>query len=521
MSPAARIRVNAGDIVSPIDNRLYSSFVEHMGRAVYTGIYEPGHPAADADGFRGDVLELIRPLDLAFIRYPGGNFVSGYRWEDGIGPKESRPVRPELAWFALEPNQVGTDEFLSFCQSADVEPMLAVNLGTGTPQDAANLLEYCNFPGGTHYSELRRQNGHAKPYDVKLWCLGNEMDGPWQIGAKTADEYGRVACETAKLMKWLDPTIELVACGSSFHGMPTFGSWERTILRHCYQYIDYLSLHQYYQNLDGDLPSFLARSSEMAGFIREVADICSEIKTELGSGKDIRLSFDEWNVWYHFRQEGKTPALWTVARPIEEELYNFADAILVGSMLITLINQADVVKIACLAQLINTLAPIMTQPGGPAWVQTTYFPFLFTSKYGRGVALKPEVDGPTYDCAIGSQIACIDCAVVLNETRDEVRIFLVNKSLTDAIDCQIILEDLQISRVIETISLTGYPADAVNTANQESVQPKMNQMAFRAAESGLNANLEPLSWHLVRLSVQSSESFFLDRPDHHDPTAKN
>ena len=270
--------------------------------------------------------------------------------------------------------------------------MMAVNLGTGTPKDAVELLEYCNGDMHTYWADKRRENGREAPYNVKLWCLGNEMDGPWQICSKTATEYGRIACETAKLMKMFDPTIEAVACGSSYRTMPTFGTWEEEVLRQSYPYVDYLSLHQYYTNHEGDVMNFLARSEEMGEFIQEVAAICEKIRLEVGSDKHIGLSFDEWNVWYHYAKNGRVPEKWTVARPIEEENYDFADALLVGSMLNTLLNHADVVKVACLAQLVNALAPIMTEPGGRAWAQTTYWPFLYGSQFGRGTALQQEVD---------------------------------------------------------------------------------------------------------------------------------
>ena len=315
----ARIRLQKDRIISPIDPRVFGSFIEHLGRAVYTGIYEPGHPTADAFGFRGDVEALIRPLLVTQIRYPGGNFLSGYDWRDGIGPKDKRPVRPDMAWSAIEPNQVGTDEFLQWCERIGAQPMMAVNLGTGTPKDAVELLEYCNGDMHTYWADKRRENGREAPYNVKLWCLGNEMDGPWQICSKTATEYGRIACETAKLMKMFDPTIETVACGSSYRTMPTFGTWEEEVLRQSYPYVDYLSLHQYYTNHEGDVMNFLARSEEMGEFIQEVAAICEKIRLEVGSDKHIGLSFDEWNVWYHYAKNGRVPEKWTVARPIEEE----------------------------------------------------------------------------------------------------------------------------------------------------------------------------------------------------------
>lgn len=505
MTLKAKISLNKASVISPIDERIYGSFIEHMGRAVYTGIYEPGHPAADVNGFRQDVVELIRPLGLPVIRYPGGNFVSGYRWEDGVGPKENRPVRPDLAWSALEPNQVGTNEFMDFLKQINAMPMLAVNLGTRGAEDAANLLEYCNFPRGSYYSDLRTSHGYPAPHNVKLWCLGNEMDGPWQICAKTAEEYGRVACEAAKMMKWLDPSIELVVCGSSFREMPTFGEWERTVLRHTFEHIDYLSLHTYYSNTDGDTPSFLASNIKMDCFIKEVAAICQEIKEEKGAEKDIKLSFDEWNIWYHFKKDCTYPQRWITPRPIEEEVYDFADALLVGSMLTTLINNADAVKIACLAQLVNTIAPIMTEPGGHAWVQTTYYPFLYTSQHGRGTALKVELESSTYSCKAGSDIPCIDCAAVLSNSGNELVLFIINKHLTQNIECRIVLSNLPASNLIEWVALSGYAPETVNTADNAPVRPVHLEGAEVSSEQ-ISFTLPKTSWNMLRFNLDCLET---------------
>jgi alpha-N-arabinofuranosidase len=497
----AAVWIDRNNTISPIDERIYGSFIEHMGRAVYTGIYEPDHPSANEHGFRQDVIDLIKPLNIPVIRYPGGNFVSGYRWEDGVGPKDMRPTRPDLAWFALETNQVGIGEFMDFLRHVGVAPMIAVNLGTRGPQDAANLLEYCNFPGGTYYSDMRIAHGYAEPHNIKLWCLGNEMDGPWQVCAKTADEYGRVACETAKMMKWLDPAIELVVCGSSFREMPTFGDWERTVLRHTYEHVDYLSLHTYYTNMEGDVPSFLANSVRMGSFIEEVAAICAEIKAEKRSDKNIYLSFDEWNVWYHFRKEGKEPPKWIFARPIEEEVYDFADALLVGSMLITLINHSDVVRIACLAQLVNTIAPIMTEPGGRSWVQTTYYPFLYTSRHGRGTALSAQVQSPAYSCAAGDNIPYIDCAAVASENANEIALFIVNKHLEEDIACTISLSGLECRGLLEWISLHGYSLTDTNTTERSPVQPVHIDSAV-IQKHGCTLTLPKASWNMLRLEIK-------------------
>lgn len=496
----ANVTLRPENTISAIDRRLYSSFIEHMGRAVYSGIYEPEHPAANADGFRQDVLALIKPLHVSHIRYPGGNFLSGYRWEDGVGEKAARPVRPDLAWFAIEPNQVGTDEFMAFLEQAGASPMLAVNLGTRGPQDAANLLEYCNFPGGTYYSDMRIHNGHAAPYGVKLWCLGNEMDGPWQICAKTAEEYGRIAAETAKMMKWLDPSIELVACGSSYRSMPSFGAWERTVLTHCYEHVDYLSLHQYYQNNDGDIPSFLARNNDMDAFIKEVAAICREVKAQKQGDKDIYLSFDEWNVWYHYQKAQKQADRWVVARPIEEEDYDFADALLVGSMLITLINNADVVKIACLAQLVNALAPIMTEPGGRAWVQTTYYPFLYTANYGHGTALRAEVSCARYDCAAGGNIPYLDCAAAYDEPAGGLALFFVNKHLEEDMRITVNCAGFGITACEEWQCLSGFCMAETNSAKSAPVQPEARNGA-EYNDDKLTLTLPKASWSMVRLKA--------------------
>lgn len=486
------------DAVAAVDDRLFSSFIEHMGRAVYTGIYEPAHPTADESGFRGDVAELIRPLNLSHIRYPGGNFLSGYDWLDGIGDKALRPARPELAWQAIEPNEVGTDEFLSWCERLGTAPMLGVNLGTGTPQSAVQLLEYVNGALPTRFADMRRANGHELPYGVKLFCLGNEMDGPWQICAKTAEEYGRIAAETAKMMKMLDPSVELVVCGSSYRAMPTFGEWERTVLRHCYPYVDYISLHQYYQNMDGDVPSFLSRSLEMDGFISEVAGICRETKTALRSDRDVRLSFDEWNVWYHFQKDGREPPKWTVARPIEEERFDMADALLIGCMLNTLISHADTVRIACLAQLVNVIAPIMTEPGGAAWAQTIYYPFLYASRCGRGDAMRVETESPAYGCAARDAVPYLDAAAV-KRADGSIALFMINRSETEELDCEVFSDDSRAREAVEWTGIYGCAPDAVNTKDSAPVQPR-GMTGAQQHGGALRLRLPPFSWNLVRWS---------------------
>ena len=400
--PRAHIELDKRAVIAPVRRRTFGAFVEHLGRCVYTGLYEPGHPAANEDGFRMDVVELVRELGSTTVRYPGGNFVSGFRWEDSVGPREARPVRRDLAWRSLEPNQVGLDEFARWLELTGSELMLAVNLGTRGILPALGLLEYANHPSGTALSDLRIANGTPRPHNVRMWCLGNEMDGPWQEGFMTADDYGKLAVRTAAAMKMADKNLELVVCGSSGSGMPTFGDWERTVLEHSYEHVDYVSCHAYYQELDGDLGSFLASALDMDYHIDTVVATADHVGHKKRSKKKMQLSFDEWNVWYlkeHQEREKAAEASgeWRYAPRLLEDVYSVADAVVVGNLLMTLLKHSDRVTSASLAQLVNVIAPIMTEPGGPAWRQTTFFPFSITSRLAAGEVIRPVIEAPAYD----------------------------------------------------------------------------------------------------------------------------
>jgi len=482
--------------IGQVDPRLYGSFIEHLGRAVYGGIYEPGHPQADEQGFRRDVLELVKKLNVPIIRYPGGNFVSGYNWEDGTGPKDKRPCRPELAWFSIETNQVGIDEFQAWAKAANSQVMMAVNLGTRGPEEARQLLEYCNFPGGTQQSDRRIANGFKEPFGIKTWCLGNEMDGPWQMGAKTAEEYGRTAAETAKMMKWLDPSIELVACGSSGSGMPTFGHWEATVLEHTYDYVDYLSLHSYYGNRDNNTAEFLACSLNMDQFIQSVISICDYVKVIKHSKKTMMLSFDEWNVWFHSSEADKEIPPWRVAPPKLEDVYTLEDALVVGCLLITLLKHADRVKMACLAQLVNVIAPIMTEDGGRAWAQTIFYPFADASLYGRGTVLTPVLDCPGYESKYG-HASYVETVGVHDKEVGQLTVFAVNRSLDDAAELSLDLSDFAGYVPAEYRLLTGSDLKAVNTADCEKVATV--SASLPAMENGrVQVALPAASWNVLR-----------------------
>ena len=492
--------------IGDVDERIYGGFIEHLGRAVYEGIYQPEHPCADEDGFRTDVLELVRELGTPLTRYPGGNFVSGYNWEDGVGPREQRPVRLDLAWKALEPNTFGTDEFMKWCRKAGTAPMMAVNLGTRGPADAQHLVEYCNFPGGTELSDRRRANGSPEPYGVKLWCLGNEMDGPWQTGHCPAEEYGRRAHEAAKMMKWTDPSIELVVCGSSNDGMPTFGAWENAVLEETYELADYLSIHKYFGNPHGQTPGYLSLPEAMSDFITRTLALCDAVGARKKSAKKIMLSFDEWNVWFHSHGEEKNSPEWTVARPLLEDIYNMEDALLVGMLMMTLLDHADRVKVACIAQSVNVIAPIMTEKNGKAWRQTIFHPFALTAKHGRGSVLRAVVDSPCYDAEFGSpaavrrDISCLRTTSVYNAERGEAVIFAVNRHLADEMELEVRLEDFSPERVVEWKELRHDNLKAVNSADSESVTPANRTDAALDGDL-LRARLRPASWNMIRIKV--------------------
>jgi len=498
--PEASLVFDRDFVIGEVDPRLFGGFAEHIGRCVYGGLYEPDHPTADEDGFRTDVLALVRELDMPVTRYPGGNFVSGYNWEDGVGPRADRPRRLDLAWRSTETNAVGVNEFVAWCRKANSEPMLAVNLGTRGPDAARNLLEYCNHPGGSYWSDLRRAHGCADPHNIKLWCLGNEMDGPWQMGHKTAAEYGRVACETAKLMKMLEPSVELVVCGSSFRDMPTFAAWEAEVLEHTFDHVDYVSIHQYFQHKRDDTPGFLALPDAMGDFIDEVAATCDYVAAKRRSPKRMNLSFDEWNVWSQSDAPGTSPTPWQVAPSLVEQTYTMADALVVGGALITLLNRADRVKVGCLAQTVNVIAPIMTRKGGPAWRQTTFHPFAQASRWGRGVTLRAVVRSDRYDAPDREGVPYLKAAGVVDPDTGAFTLFAVNRALDGPLELRVDLRGFGPLTVAESSVLEHADLEAVNTAEQpEQVTPAQARGAVLDGRM-LSASLEPASWNVIRLS---------------------
>jgi alpha-L-arabinofuranosidase len=499
----ARLTLDPYFTVGPVNPRLFGSFVEHLGRCVYDGLYEPGHPTADAEGFRGDVIDLVKELGVSTIRYPGGNFVSGFRWEDSVGPRESRPRRLDLAWHSTETNEVGLHEFSSWLDKVGSELMLAVNLGTRGTLEALDLLEYANIASGTALSDQRVANGRTDAFGIGMWCLGNEMDGPWQLGHRSADDYGKLASQTAKAMRQLDPSVELVVCGSSSAHMPTFGEWERVVLTHTYDDVDYISCHAYYEEKNGDLGSFLASAVDMDHFIESVVATADHVKAVNGSDKTINISFDEWNVWYldRYHEVDKIEGLdnWPVAPRLLEDAYSVADAVVFGNLLISLLKHADRVTSASLAQLVNVIAPIMTEPGGPAWRQTTFFPFALTSRLAKGSTLEVKLSSDTYATDVYGEVPLVDAVATHDETTGRTSVFLVNRSQTEEATVTIDLTALDGVTVLDAQTLSDADFTAKNTLDDQErvgLSPNANVVT---GEASVTVTIPPVSWTALEL----------------------
>lgn len=496
--------------IGKIDDKLYSSFTEHLGRCIYTGIYEPGHPKADEDGYRQDVMELVQELNVPVIRYPGGNFVSCYDWHDGIGPKEKRPKRMDYAWASVETNEFGIDEFCRWAKKVGIEPMIAVNLGTGSIKDAGDLVEYCNHPGGTYWSDLRAKNGSPEPYNIKYWCLGNEMEGSWQAGHLSMEDYTKKALEAAKIMRWVDPSIKLVASGSSYEMLPTYMDWDRVMLTELYKQVDYISTHNYTMNAGQGTTNFIAAYKQLDNHIKNSARVVEYVKAKNHYTKDIKICLDEWNVW-NFQDikmnsleelqelttfEMTSAEKWETAPAILQEKYSLLDAIVVGGLGITLLNNVDTVEIACLAQLINVIAPITTVRNGGIFRQTTYHPFHMLSKYGHGITMKAILDAPTYSCEFG-ELPIVEPAIVYNEEVDELRVFVLNCSQEEETSFELKLQGYGEKKVKQHLVLAGDDLEACNTLDHPDnvVISEMDISAY----TGTTVILPKLSWNVIVL----------------------
>jgi len=496
----ANIYVNRHFSISDIDKRVYGSFTEHMGRCIYEGIYEPDSEFADEDGFRKDVIELVKELGVTMVRYPGGNFLSGYDWKDGIGAKEERPTRLDLAWHSLESNQFGMDDFMKWSKKADVEPMMAMNLGSAGLREALDLLEYTNIDADSKWAQERVANGHKDPYAVQVWCLGNEMDGPWQLGHKNALDYSKLAGDVARGMRQMDRNLELVVCGSSNRNMPTFGHWEEEVLENTYDLVDHISLHTYYESY-GNNQEFLLCSTDLDYFINEVCNIADAVKAKLRSDKTITLSLDEWNVWEISKYHAQEFEKWELAPRVIEDEYNVADSVVVGNLLISILRRSDRVKMACLAQLVNVIAPIRAEVGHPAWRQTTFYPFSYTAKYGRGKTLVTRIESDDITTERYGKAKLVDAITTYDAESKTASIFVVNRSLTESQELSVVLDGFTGIGLLDQASIGNSDLSLTNNLeNPNRITPDITKSA-KIDGNVVSVNLPPASWQVIHLSV--------------------
>jgi alpha-N-arabinofuranosidase len=497
-----------------LDRRVLGSFLEHLGRAIYTGVYELGSRLADAKGFRTDVAREVKDLGVPIVRYPGGNFVSGYNWLEGVGSKAQRPVVLDRAWNSLETNQFGTNEFLEWCGMVGAEPLLGLNFGTGTVEMAVAYVEYCNLARGTRWSELRRSHGYDRPHNVRHWCLGNEMDGPWQIGQLQAREYGRKARDAAKQMRVIDPDLRLIACGSSGTFMPTYLVWDREVLEECYDQVDGISLHAYYGNTKewsgNSTARFLAMNLDMDRHIHEVAAVCDYVQGLQRSSKRLWLSFDEWNVWYRARDAQATDGKRAAAPRLLEEVYNLEDALLVGGFINTLLRNSDRVRVACLAQLVNVIAPLVTNETG-VLRQSTYYPYSWALRYARGQVLDLRVESDTYrisadglqaDFARDASVPFVDLVATIDDAAGQAAVLMLNRDLDGEREVVLEWEGVVPTHVLACETLTGADLKAVNTFTEpRRVAPQ--RLDPPATGSRMTFKLPPRSYTVTHLAIRA------------------
>lgn len=529
MPKKAKVVVHPAYEIGEIDPRLYSAFLEPIGNMVNGSMYNPKHPTADADGLRHDFIDALKKTDLPAVRLPGGNFVSGWQWKDSIGPKEKRRAHLDLAWHQYIDNMVGHDEYLKWAELVGTEPLYTINMGTGGIQDAVDIVEYTNHKGGTYWSDLRAEYGHAEPYNVKTWYIGNEPDGYWQIGSWEKDPagYGNLTNEVSKLMKWTDPRIETIAAVSCSPNMLHYPDWDLEVMKQCYHSVDYISMHHYQSVLDGDLPTFLGASRYFEDYINTEVAMCDYVAAKLKSPKKMMLSFDEYAT--HMRPGGELHygrgeylhyKAHYVFDPSREHVRHDPDnmmgrprrggdmlnALANASTLMAFIRHADRVKIGCMTGGLGVLASTDREH---VWATASAYPYTQLMRYGRGTSLRTSVDCDTYD--IPSYIVddtnqyyeqegvdFIDTAAAYDKASGEVNVFVVNRNWESSNDVELDLAGFEGLSFIEHIEMYTDDLEKANTwETPDAIRPVVNANAkFEGGK--LSANVKAMSWNIFR-----------------------
>jgi len=491
----AKIKIDPERRIGNVDRRIFSGFIEHLGRCIYGGVFEEGSSLSDSHGFRRDVLDAARSLHMPLLRWPGGNFVSGYHWTDGIGPREQRPRRTELAWHTEESNRFGTNEFMEYCRLLGVEPYLCVNMGTGTMDEAQAWVEYCNGTGNTYWANLRRKNGHEEPYDVKYWGLGNEMYGIWQIGALSAEDYAKKAVQFGKVMKWTDPSIQLVSCG-----LNGWSEWDRVVLEELASFVDYHSIHIYTGSDDYYRNVFMPHQAERA--LNNCQALIDNVRYRKQIDHPIHVAYDEWNVW--FRARGPETGL--------EERYTMADALAVATYLNIFIRHCQTVHIANLAQMVNVIAPIFTNHEG-LFLQTIYHPLRLYAEHTQEIALDVFVDSDTYDLKEDQATSpwpervadlgpfnLLDVTATCDAQRRELMIAVVNRDRERAHPTTIQLMDAATMTGVVAYEVNVDNPDAINSFEHPHTVDVREQRLDQGGQS-ISHTFAPHSFTLLRLQL--------------------
>jgi len=486
----AALRIDPYRRIGPVDPMIYGQFIEHLGRCIYGGLFEPGSPLSDERGYRRDVLEAARRLRPPILRWPGGNFVSGYHWQDGVGPAEERPATLDRAWRKPESNRFGTDEFIEYCRLLGTEAYICVNTGTGSMDEAAAWVEYCNGQGESRYAELRRRHGYADPHNVIYWGLGNEVYGPWQIGQKPAAEYAEQAREFAKLMSWTDGRIKLVACGA--HDP----EWDWEVLKAAGRYVDYISVHAYFRpQPEEPYYSLLAWPAREERYVRDLWHLIDAARRRYRIQRPIRIAFDEWNSWH------RTFPAAVREDPLLDEQYDLTDALCVAAFLNMLHRNCQAIGIANMAQMVNVLAPIITRPDG-LLLQTIYYPLVMQREHSGPLALDVWVESDTFETAVleGESVGYLDASATIDEAARRLYISCVNLHREEGLRLALHVTEARVAPEGTRYTVDGPDVTATNTFEKPDTVT-MTEQPLSGLSGQCTLELPPHSAHVVELSL--------------------